>query len=86
MKKRRPHGWRWWAPRKGIGYERRPRLPLDGLLEADLVWEAGGENHLWRISLSGRDYLASNGDRGAGPRCQRNWANGCGTEPGAQAA
>lgn len=33
---------------------------LDGLLEANLViWEAGGDVHLWRISPQGRDYLAA---------------------------
>lgn len=47
------------AEEKGLGYE-ETKAALDGLLQADLViWEAGGENHLWRISPSGRDYLAS---------------------------
>jgi hypothetical protein len=44
---------------KGLGFE-ETKAALDGLLEADLViWEAGGENHLWRISTGGHDYLAS---------------------------
>lgn len=47
------------AEEKGLGFE-ETKAALDGLLEADLVvWEAGGENHMWRISPSGRDYLAS---------------------------
>jgi len=47
------------AEEKGLGFE-ETKAALDGLLEADLVvWEAGGENHMWRISLGGRDYLAS---------------------------
>jgi hypothetical protein len=47
------------AEEKGLGFE-ETKAALDGLLEADLVvWEAGGENHLWRIGPSGRDYLAS---------------------------
>lgn len=47
------------AEDKGLGYE-ETKAALDGLLDADLVvWEAGGENHLWRISVGGRDYLAS---------------------------
>jgi hypothetical protein len=47
------------AEEKGLGFE-ETKGALDGLLEADLVvWEAGGENHMWRISLSGHDYLAS---------------------------
>ena len=44
---------------KGLGFV-ETKAALDGLLEADLVvWEAGGENHMWRISSGGRDYLAS---------------------------
>jgi len=44
---------------KGLGFE-EAKVALDGLLEADLVvWEAGGENHIWRISSGGRDYLTS---------------------------
>ncbi|HEY7949944.1 MAG TPA: hypothetical protein VID51_03810 [Solirubrobacterales bacterium] len=47
------------AEDKGLGYE-ETKAALDGLLDTDLVvWEAGGENHLWRISTGGRDYLAS---------------------------
>lgn len=39
------------------------KAALDGLLEAGLVvWEAGGEDHLWRISPHGRDYLATASD------------------------
>ncbi|HEY5053374.1 MAG TPA: hypothetical protein VII45_08190, partial [Solirubrobacterales bacterium] len=38
------------AEDKGLGFE-ETKAALDGLLEADLVvWEAGGEDHLWRIS------------------------------------
>jgi len=47
------------AEEKGLGFT-ETKAALDGLLEADLVvWEAGGENHMWRISPNGRDYLAS---------------------------
>jgi len=47
------------AEGKGLGFE-ETKAALDGLLEAELiVWEAGGENHMWRISPGGRDYLAS---------------------------
>jgi hypothetical protein len=47
------------AEEKGLGFE-ETKAALDGLLEADLVvWEAGGENHPWRISPGGRAYLAS---------------------------
>lgn len=44
------------AEEKGLGFE-ETKAALDELLEADLVvWEAGGENHMWRIS-SGRPRL-----------------------------
>ncbi|HEX5034445.1 MAG TPA: hypothetical protein VFW62_08205, partial [bacterium] len=47
------------AEELGLGYE-ETKAALDGLLEGDLiVWEAGGEHHLWRLSPQGRDYLAT---------------------------
>jgi ketosteroid isomerase-like protein len=43
---------------QGLGHE-ETKAALDGLLDADLVvWEAGGTDHLWRISPRGRDLLS----------------------------
>ena len=43
---------------QGLGYE-ETKAALDGLADADLVvWEAGGTDHLWRISPHGRDFLS----------------------------